>query len=197
MKTLEIKGKFVEGTVTAEEAKRQRVARLIHARLSHGVEREETFLLMRDGTLTRIKPKEAEPPEVRAERSAVPVFEAIDRIHAAAAGARVSETMLTADEPLRQALGGRDGVREVLHALLQMGYLETTGSTKDKDIVVTAAGRALASRANARAVSPPPSNSRGARIRANPRECANRHTLCGDHVLRRPNRYGDPHDRPT
>jgi hypothetical protein len=150
MKTWEIKRKFVEGTVTAEEAKRQRVARLIHARLSHGVEREETFLLMRDGTLTRIKPKEAEPPEVRAERSAVPVFEAIDRIHAAAAGARVSETMLTADEPLRQALGGRDGVREVLHALLQMGYLETTGSTKDKDIVVTAAGRALASRANAR-----------------------------------------------
>jgi hypothetical protein len=141
------------GTVTAEQADRQQVARLTHGRDSHGLERNDIYLLMEGGTLTRIKPAEPKPLKQIMAEAVGPVIEAIDRIHAD--GLKVSRHALESDTALLKTLRNRSGVRSGLLLLLGNGLIQETGKTTNRDVVVTEAGRIFSSGESRRESSEP------------------------------------------
>jgi hypothetical protein len=142
LKEAEVRELFDPTQVTAAEAQKQLVVRLTHGRLSHGIERGDVYLVMREGVLLRLAPKIA--PESAAEvmqAAAVPIIAAIDRIRKS--GVRVSADALGKDGALGKAVGGRDKIRDALTLLCQNSYVEATGTTRDRDYSVTPKGRTI------------------------------------------------------
>ena len=141
LKASEIRESFDTADVTAAEAERQLVVKLTHGRLSHGTERGDAYLVMRDGILARVEPRGVRTATEVIASAAASIVPSVDRLKAA--GIRLSAATLESDGPLVQALGSVGKVRKAVTLLLQAGHLESTGKTRDRDMVVTPSGRAL------------------------------------------------------
>jgi hypothetical protein len=148
LKASEIRDLFDPADVTAAEAERQLVVKLTHGRLSHGTERGATYLVMRDGILARAEPRAAKSATEVITGAAALIIPAIDRLKPT--GLRLSVATLESDGPLVKAVGSVGKVRKAVALLLQAGYLESTGKTRDRDLIVTETGRALIPVANHR-----------------------------------------------
>lgn len=127
--------------VTKEDAERQRVVRLTHARFSHGEEGAQAFLRMHKGTLQRIAP-EAKPQDASEMiiRHGPAVLAAIERL--ALAGTQVTTNAVEIDRPLRDCMSRQD-VRLTFRLLVQNGYLNAEGKTKDRNHALTSKAREL------------------------------------------------------
>lgn len=139
----EIKSLFSPNDVAEEEAEAQQVVHFQHGRLSHGTELAPVYLLMREGTLTRIKAAGEVDPEDQAKADVAALVPAIDRLHGRKTGSRVSKKLLEEDMQLLKVLRGREPIRAALERLMTAGHLAETGKTKDRDIVVQPSARAL------------------------------------------------------
>jgi AAA domain len=142
LKDTEIRALFDPKDVTEEETAKQHVAKLIHGRNSHGAERDALYLLMRLGTLTRLKPRESKTVAQVMAEAARPIIGAID--HLRESGMRASITALESDAGLLGKLGGRSKVREAINLLTENGHLQITGKTRDRTIAITDVGRSFA-----------------------------------------------------
>lgn len=141
LEAAKIRELFNPNVVAGPDAERQAVARLVHGRLSHGSEGADNYLLMVDGTLTKVEPQSERSAADVLKATAGPLIAAIDHIHTS--GLRASAVALEADTNLVRALRGVANVRKAVALLNQNGYLESTGSTRDRNISVTPAGRLL------------------------------------------------------
>ena len=127
---------FVRTDVSAGEAEQQRVVKLTHGRLSHGVEHGDVYLLMRKGTLHRIEPAGKNKSAAQIITSDGPVIlEAVQRV--SQSGVKVSAAALEADAGLVDALGGRARMRTALELLIENGHNETTGKARATRYTVT------------------------------------------------------------
>jgi hypothetical protein len=141
LKATEIRDLFDPNEVTPAEAERQLVVKVAHGRLSHGTERGDVYLLMRLGILARVEPRAARSATEVIASAAASIIPAIDRLKAA--GIRLSTRTLEADGPLIQAVGSVGKVRVAVRLLLDNHHLESTGTTRDRDLVITEKGRAF------------------------------------------------------
>jgi hypothetical protein len=148
LKDTEIRELFDPADVNAAEVKAQAVVRLTHGRLSHGIERPDVYLVMRNGLLARVEPRGAKTAAEVVTTAATFVIPALDRLRGT--GVRLSATTLETDEALVAQIGGARKVRRAVQLLLHNGHLESAGTTRDRDLVVTESGRALVPGANRR-----------------------------------------------
>jgi hypothetical protein len=132
---------FAIEDVTNEEARKQRVVRLSHPRLSHGEELNEVYLLMRAGTLQRVRPAADKTPAEQVKAAAAPVFAALERF--AADNVRTSLTGLETDVALAKELGGRNAVRDAVALLASNGHVQMNGKGRSSHYTITDSGRAL------------------------------------------------------
>ena len=141
LKAAEIRELFDPADVTPAQAERQLVVKLTHGRLSHGTERGDAYLLMRDGILERVEPRGARTATEVITSAAASVIPTVDRLKAT--GIRLSTRTLESDGPLVQALGSVGKVRVAVRLLLDNHHLESTGTTRDRDLIITDKGRAF------------------------------------------------------
>jgi hypothetical protein len=129
------------GTLTPEEAERRQVTELTHARLSYETERQSVQFAMRGGVLIPL-PRLAARSPMEVLRAAWPVvMDAVDRIEAE--GNRATQTLLVADPSVLRGRS-RDEARWVVRNAIDQGWLVAQGRTRDRHLIVSAAGRELA-----------------------------------------------------
>lgn len=147
LKAKEIREEFDEAQVSADDASRQAVARLIHARLSHGPESHSAYFKMQSGVLVPVRPRGAMQPEDRMLAALPVIVDTVDRL--TSKGLRASASALRADDALR-TFGGDQRVRDLLAMAEDAGYLAFEGNTKGRNCSVTDAGRAVVEKVRAR-----------------------------------------------
>ncbi len=146
----EIRTLFAPVDVTAAQADKEMVSRLTHGRLSHGTEQDDRYLLMDGGALVAVRPQTTKGPKEQMHADARHVIAAIDRIKTD--DMRVSMVALESDDVLLREIGSRAEIRTAVTLLTENSYVEQTGTTRNRDIVVTPAGRALVSGENRREI---------------------------------------------
>jgi hypothetical protein len=139
LKDSEIRELFAPADVMPSEADKQLVGKLTHGRLSHGLEQDDRYLLMRGGILIPVQPQTSQGPADMVRMVAVPIIAAIDRIKQS--GMRASPAALENDGTLLQAVGTIRKIRTGIKLLTENNYLEASGSTSNRDLAVTVAGR--------------------------------------------------------
>jgi hypothetical protein len=133
-----IRSTFKAGEVTDAEATDGLVTQLTHGRDSHGTARRQVYLAMRAGALERVRPTEGGTVRSDMLTQAPHIFAALDRLHEQ--GLRGSGEALAKDPQLKVP---RAELRSVVTLLTENGFLEQTGKTKDRDLIVTEKGRRM------------------------------------------------------
>jgi hypothetical protein len=141
LKDTEIRELFNPTEVSSGDADKQLVAKLTHGRLSHGMEQSDRYLLMRGGTLVPVRPTTDSGPADLIRTVAVPIFAAIERLRQA--GMRASMVAMESDSGLLHALGSVRKIRMGIKLLTENNYIQSTGSTSNRDMTLTDAGRLL------------------------------------------------------
>lgn len=140
-KSEEICRLFDTDTVSAEETEKQMVVRLTHGRLSHGAEEADRYFVMRKGTLSRIAGRGNRTAVDVIQSAGVPVLNAIERLKTS--GVNPSKGALEKDTALVRTLGSRQALRGAVSLLLENGYIEVSGTTTNKNYMITDHGRRL------------------------------------------------------
>lgn len=134
----EARSQFGVDEVTTEEIDRQRIVQLTHARLSHGPEAEPRFYAMRNGVLVPLRPNSQSMPLAEQARRALAAIYTV-MIETTAQGHRVSRKALESAVAIGRTRHDR---RDFIGECFDQGWLHEAGSTSDKHIEFTAAGRA-------------------------------------------------------
>lgn len=153
LKPEEIGKLFSPDELGENDAVKQRVVKLTHGRLSHGIENDDIYLRMDGGVLERIHRATRGQADVATQMlQALPsVVAAIDKL--TQTGVKASQTAIIGGSPTGPTKARQ---REILRLLTENGYLAFEGTTKDRTGTVTAKGRtaALAASKQADTVAP-------------------------------------------
>ncbi len=127
------------GHIDVDELERQPIARLTHGRLSHGGESADRYLRNVGGALVPIDKRETRTTADRIHEAFPVVAAAIDRliVH----NVRVSAKALLADDECKRRLGPVREVKKLIDLLEENGFLEFTGTTKNRTGHVTDKGK--------------------------------------------------------
>lgn len=140
IKPADIKKLFDADTVPPEEHAKQTIAVLSHGRLSHGPESTDLYMRMKGGLLLPVSPRKTNTVGDRLSEHLPAVVATMDKMREQ--DTKPSKNALEGDFMLRQLVGTRQEVRDLLALLEQNGYVEFTGKTTGADGNVTAKGRA-------------------------------------------------------
>lgn len=124
----------------------QPIAKLTHGRLSHGGESPDRFFRNIGGALSPVPLRTVRTAAEQIDAGARVIVGAMQRL--SGQGIKVTGTSLLAD-PEVQRLGNERRIRALIKMAEENGYIEFTGSTKDRSGAITAKGRlALATNGN-------------------------------------------------
>ncbi|HEY6643667.1 AAA family ATPase [Povalibacter sp.] len=127
------------GDIDADELERQPIARLTHGRLSHGGESADRYLRNVGGALVPIEKRETRTTADRIHEAFPVVAAAIDRL--IVQNLRVSAKALLADDECKRRLGPVREAKKIMELLEENGFLEFTGTTKNRTGRITDKGK--------------------------------------------------------
>lgn len=124
----------------------QPIAKLTHGRLSHGGESPDRYLRNVGGALTPVSLRKVRTAAEQIDESARVIVAAMRRL--ADQGIKVTGTSILEDAEV-QRLGTERRIRSLIKMTEENGYIEFSGSTRDRSGAVTAKGlRALETNGN-------------------------------------------------
>lgn len=141
-KEADLRKLFAAGVLTDKEVEKELVMELTHARLSYGTEGDKAYFAMRRGLLQPVVPtiEAKQTPKQKAQRWLDIIGAEI--VATEQAGLRATKASLEGNTDLRDKLGSRNKVREALGTCIAQQWIEEQGSTTNKAMHLTEAGRA-------------------------------------------------------